>query len=156
MTENPEVRGCVLPLSLHYSITENTWVRVHDDGTATVGMTDVAQNLAGPLLHAKAKRVGTVRKRGKPVATVESSKWVGPVKSPISGEVIEVNAALENDATIVNRSPYKNGWIVRMQPSNLDAELAELLTGQAAVDAYKARIESEDLKACDHVEGFEI
>jgi glycine cleavage system H protein len=156
MTENPEVRGCVLPLSLHYSITENTWVRVHDDGTATVGMTDVAQNLAGPLLHAKAKRVGTVRKKGKPVATVESSKWVGPVKSPISGEVIEVNAALENDATIVNRSPYKNGWIVRMQPSNLDAELAELLTGQAAVDAYKARIESEDLKACDHVEGFEI
>jgi glycine cleavage system H protein len=156
MTENPEVRGCVLPLSLHYSITENTWVRVHDDGTATVGMTDVAQNLAGPLLHAKAKRVGTVRKKGKPVATVESSKWVGPVKSPISGEVIEVNAALVNDASIVNRSPYKNGWIVRMQPSNLDAELAELLTGQAAVDAYKARIESEDLKACDHVEGFEI
>jgi glycine cleavage system H protein len=156
MTDNPEVRGCVLPLSLHYSITENTWVRVHDDGTATVGMTDVAQNLAGPLLHAKAKRVGTVRKKGKPVATVESSKWVGPVKSPISGEVIEVNAALVNDASIVNRSPYKNGWIVRMQPSNLDAELAELLTGQAAVDAYKARIESEDLKACDHVEGFEI
>ncbi len=156
MTDNPEVRGCVLPLSLHYSITENTWVRVHDDGTATVGMTDVAQNLAGPLLHAKAKRVGTVRKKGKPVATVESSKWVGPVKSPISGEVIEVNAALVNDASIVNRSPYKNGWIVRMQPSNLDAELAELLTGQAAVDAYKARIESEDLKACNHVEGFEI
>jgi glycine cleavage system H protein len=156
MTENPEIRGCVLPLSLHYSITENTWVRVHDDGTATVGMTDVAQNLAGPLLHAKAKRVGTVRKKGKPVATVESSKWVGPVKSPISGEVIEVNAALVNDASLVNRSPYKNGWIVRMQPSNLDAELAELLTGQAAVDAYKARIESEDLKACDHVEGFEI
>ena len=67
-----------------------------------------------------------------------------------------MNAALVNDASLVNRSPYKNGWIVRMQPSNLDAELAELLTGQAAVDAYKARIESEDLKACDHVEGFEI
>ena len=155
MSEHPEVRGCVLPLSLHYSVTENTWVRVHDDGTATVGMTDVAQNLAGPLLHAKPKKVGTSRKKGKPVATVESSKWVGPVKSPISGDVVEVNAELANDATIINRSPYTNGWIVKMQPTNLDAELQELLTGQAAVDAYRERIEAEDLKACEHVEGFE-
>lgn len=120
MSENPEVRGCVLPLSLHYGVTENTWVRINDDGTATVGMTDIAQNLAGELLHAKPKKVGAVRKKGKPVATVESSKWVGPVKSPISGEVIEINEELAKDATIVNRSPYKKGWIVKMQPSNLD------------------------------------
>jgi len=155
MRENPEVRGCVLPLSLHYSVVENTWVCVNDDGTVTVGMTDVAQNLAGPLLHAKAKKVGTVRKQGKPLATVESSKWVGPVKSPLSGEVVAVNDELAKDATIINRSPYKAGWIVKMQPSNLDAELKELLTGQAAVDAYRERIESEDIKACEHVEGFE-
>jgi glycine cleavage system H protein len=155
MSEHPEVRGCVLPLNLHYSITENTWVRVDDDGTATVGMTDVAQNLAGPLLHAKAKRVGTSRKKGKPVATVESSKWVGPVKSPISGEIVAVNEMLATDATIINRSPYGDGWIVTMKPSDLDAELAGLLTGDAAVDAYRERIEAEDLKACEHVEGFE-
>lgn len=155
MAENPEVRGCVLPLSLHYSVVENTWVCVNDDGTVTVGMTDVAQNLAGPLLHAKAKKVGTVRKQGKPLATVESSKWVGPVKSPLSGEVVAVNDELQKDATIINRSPYKAGWIVKMQPSDLDAELKGLLTGQAAVDAYRERIESEDIKACQHVEGFE-
>ena len=155
MGENPEVRGCVLPLSLHYSITENTWVRVEDDGTVTVGMTDVAQNLAGTLLHAKPKRVGTVRKKGKPLATVESSKWVGPVKSPISGEVVAVNDELGNDATLINRSPYKDGWIVKMQPSDLDGELPELLTGEAAVEAYRERIEAEDIKACEHVEGFE-
>lgn len=129
---------------------------MNDDGTVTVGMTDVAQNLAGALLHAKPKRVGAVRKRGKPVATVESSKWVGPVKSPISGEVIEVNEALANDATIVNRSPYKHGWIVKMRPTNMDEELQSLLTGQAAVDAYRERIEKEDIKACEHLEGFEI
>ena len=156
MGENPEVRGCVLPLSLHYSVTDNTWLRVNDDGTATVGMTDVAQNLAGPLLHAKPKKAGAIRGKGKPVATVESSKWVGPVKSPISGEIIEINAELANDATVINRSPYKAGWIVKMKPSNLDTELAELLTGQAAIDAYRKWIESEDIKACEHVEGFEV
>ncbi len=156
MAENPEIRGCVLPLSLHYSVVDHTWIHVNEDGSVTVGMTDVAQNLAGSLLHAKPKKVGTVRKQGKPLATVESSKWVGPVKSPVSGEVIAVNDELAKDATIINRSPYKAGWIVRMQPSNLDEELKELLTGEAAVDAYRARIESEDIKACEHVEGFEV
>ena len=155
MAENPEVRGCVLPLSLHYNVVDHTWIRVNDDGTVTVGMTDVAQNLAGPLLHAKPKKVGAVRKRGKPVATVESSKWVGPVKAPISGEVIAVNDEVAKDAAIINRSPYKAGWIVKMQPERLDDELKELLTGDAAVDAYRERIESEDIKACEHVEGFE-
>lgn len=156
MSENPEVRGCVLPLDLHYSVVDHTWIRVHDDQTVTVGMTDVAQNLAGPLLHAKPKKVGTVRKKGKPLATVESSKWVGPVKSPLTGEVIAVNEELASDATLVNRSPYKAGWIVKMQPSDLDAELAGMFTGQAAVDKYRERIEAEDIKACDHVEGFEV
>ncbi|MDP6423181.1 MAG: glycine cleavage system protein GcvH [Planctomycetota bacterium] len=156
MDDTPEVRGCVLPLHLHYSVADHTWLLIQEDGIATIGMTDVAQNLAGPLLHAKPKKVGAKRSKGKPVATVESSKWVGPVKSPISGEVVEVNAELAKDATIINKSPYKAGWIVRMKPSNLDAEMDGLLTGQAAVDAYKERIEREDLKPCTHVEGFEI
>lgn len=156
MADHREVRSCVLPLDLHYRVTDHTWVRLEHDGTVQVGMTDVAQNLAGPLLHAKPKKVGTVREQGKPVATVESSKWVGPVKSPISGEIVAVNDALATDATLVNRSPYKAGWIVRIKPSNLAAELPGLLTGDAAVEAYRARIEAEDLKACTHVEGFEI
>ena len=156
MPENPEVRGCVLPLSLHYSVGDHTWIRLDEDGTAAIGMTDVAQNLAGPLLHAKPKKAGASRKKGKPVATVESSKWVGPVKSPISGEIIEVNDAVINDPTIINRSPYKQGWIVRMQPSDLPTEMSGLLTGEAAVEAYRERIEAEDIKACEHVDGFEI
>ena len=155
MSDNLEVRGCVLPLSLHYSVGDHTWIRLEDDGTALIGMTDVAQHLAGPLLHAKPKKVGATRKKGKPVATVESSKWVGPVKSPISGEVVAVNEDVKTDPTIINRSPYKQGWIVRMQPSDLAADMDGLLTGQAAVDAYRERIESEDIKPCEHVDGFE-
>lgn len=155
MSDDPEVRGCVLPLDLYYSVVDHTWIRVHDDGTVTVGMTDVAQNLAGPLLHAKPKKVGTVRAKGKPLATVESSKWVGPVKSPVSGEVIEVNEELAKDATLINRSPYGAGWIVRMRPDDLGSELAAMLTGQAAVDKYRERIEADDLKACKHVEGYQ-
>ncbi len=155
MSDHEEVRGCVLPIALHYSVTDHTWVRFDEDGTATVGMTDVAQNLAGPLLHAKPKKVGATRKKGKPLATVESSKWVGPVKSPLTGEIVAVNESITSDATIINRSPYKQGWIVKLQPSDLASEIGSLLTGEAAVAAYRKRIEEEDLRACDHVEGFE-
>jgi glycine cleavage system H protein len=155
MGDHPEVRGCILPLRLHYSVGDHTWIELNDDGTVTIGMTDVAQNLAGPLLHAKAKKVGAVRKKGKPVATVESSKWVGPVKSPLTGEIVAVNEGLADDATLINRAPYSSGWIVKMAPSDLDAELPQLVTGQDAVDLYRKRIEDEDLKTCTHVEGFE-
>lgn len=155
MAEYPDVRGCIIPLDLYYSVNDHTWVRVNDDGTVTVGMTDVAQNLAGPLLHAKAKKVGAVRARGKPLATVESGKWVGPVKSPLSGEIVEVNEDVVQDAKLINMSPYKRGWIVRLKPTNFDDEIKDMLTGDAALEAYRKKIEADDIKGCTHLEGFE-
>ena len=155
MPNSPDIRGCIIPLDLHYSVGDHTWVRFNDDGTATVGMTDVAQNMAGPLLHAKTKKVGTVRKKGKPLATVESGKWVGPVKSPLSGEIVEVNDEVAEDAKTINLSPYKRGWIVKLKPSNLDAEMQEMLTGDAALEAYRQKIEADNIKGCVHLEGFE-
>ncbi len=155
MSDREEIRGCVVLTNLLYAVEDHTWATVNEDGTVTVGMTDVAQNLAGPVLHAKIKKVGATRAKGKPIATVESSKWVGPVKTPISGEIVEINDAVVGDAQILNRSPYKKGWLVKLKPSNLDAELATLTTGDTAVAAYRERIEREDIKACEHVEGFE-
>ena len=148
-----KIKGCVIATDLHYSVADNTWARVNDDGTVTLGMTDIAQNLAGPILHAKAKKVGTVRKKGRPIATVESGKWVGPVKSPISGEIIALNENLSSDAQLLNRSPYKDGWVVKMQPSNLEEDLQGMTTGDEAVAAYKEKIENDGIEACKHIEG---
>ncbi|RMD95597.1 MAG: glycine cleavage system protein GcvH [Calditrichaeota bacterium] len=156
MADYEEIRGCVIVKNLYYAVDDHTWVKVNDDGTATIGMTDVAQTMAGPILHAKTKKVGTVRPKGKPLATVESSKWVGPVKSPLSGEIVEVNEKVTQDAQLINRSPYKEGWLIKLKPSNLDEELKEMVTGDAAIQAYREKIEKEDLKACEHLEGFEI
>lgn len=148
-----KVNECVIPKDLHYSVEDNTWIRVNEDGSVTVGMTDIAQHLAGPILHAKAKGAGTDRKKGKPIATVESGKWVGPVKSPISGVITEVNEKLVADAQLINRSPYRDGWVVKMKPESLEAELKEMVTGDGAVAAYKAKIERDNIKACTHIEG---
>lgn len=155
MSDREEIKGCIILKNLYYAVDDHSWVNVNDDGTVTVGMTDVAQNMAGLLLHAKTKKVGVVRAKGRPIATVESSKWVGPVKTPISGEIIEVNEEVASDAELINRSPYKKGWLVKLKPTNLDAEIADMLTGDSAVQAYREKIDKDDLKACEHVEGFE-
>jgi glycine cleavage system H protein len=147
-----KINECVVFTNLHYSVQDNTWVRVNDDGTITIGMTDVAQSLAGPILHARPKRAGVARKKGRPIATVESGKWVGPVKSPMTGEIVEVNENLGGDAQLVNRSPYNDGWIIKMKPDNLEEDLKELVTGDVAVEAYRAKIDGDGV-TCTHIEG---
>lgn len=153
MPDTDEIKGCLIRKDLYYLVADHTWARPEDDGTVIIGMTDVAQNMAGELLHAKIKKVGTKRPKGRPIATVESSKWVGPVKTPLSGEITEVNENVQKDATLVNKSPYDEGWLVRVVPSDLETELAEMKTGDAAVEAYREKFETENLKACAEVEG---
>ena len=149
-----KINECIILTNLYYAVEDNTWVKVNEDGTVTIGMTDVAQSLAGPILHARAKGVGAERKKGRPIATVESGKWVGPVKSPVTGEIVEVNEGLAKDAQLLNRSPYNQGWVIKMKPSNLDEDLAALVTGEAAVEAYRAKIEKDGV-TCTHIEGSE-
>jgi len=144
------VKGCVILKDLYYSVKDNTWIRTDGD-IVTIGMTDIAQSLAGPILHAKTKSVGTARRKGRPIATVESGKWVGPVKSPVTGEIIEVNEGLASDAQLINRSPYKDGWVVRMKASNLEVEMADLTTGDEAVEAYRQKIEQDGIE-CSHID----
>ena len=148
-----KINGCVIVKDLFYSVNDHTWIRKNDDGTVTVGMTDIAQTLAGPILHAKAKNVGAVREKGKPIATVESGKWVGPIKSPVTGEIVEVNESVATDAQLLNRSPYRDGWVLKMKPADLEADMQTMVTGDAAVEAYRAKITADNLKACSHIEG---
>lgn len=148
-----KVNGCVILKDLYYNIENNTWIRVIDDATVAIGMTDIAQNLAGPLLHAKTKKVGTTRSAGKPIATVESGKYVGPVKSPVNGEITKINDDIGADAGLINKSPYNKGWIVEMKVNDLSADLTSMVTGDDAVAAYKDKIERDNIQACKEIEG---
>jgi len=150
MADTVKIGKCIIQTDLHYLVEDHSWVRFNDDGTVTVGITDVAENMAGPILHVYPRKKGP-RQKGQSLATIESGKWVGPLKSPISGEILEANAVLDKDPGIVNRSPYADGWIVRMKPTKLDEEKKFFLTGDAAVEAYKKRIEDQNMKACAEV-----
>ena len=150
MSETVKIGKCIIQTDLHYLVEDHSWVRFNDDGTVTVGITDVAENMAGPILHVYPRKKG-MRQKGQSLATIESGKWVGPLKSPVSGEILEANAMLDKDPGVVNRSPYGDGWIVRMKPSKLDDEKKFFLTGDAAVEAYQKRNAEQNMKACDEV-----
>ena len=135
-------RGCVLPPDLYYSVPSDVWVRLEADGLVTLGMTDPAQTRCGKVVHVAFRRAGRRIERGKSIATIESAKWVGPLPSPMAGELIAANtASFEHDILIANRDPYGAGWLARLRPSDLAADLADLRTGESAVAAYRERID---------------
>ena len=151
------VHNCVVPTDRHIDVEEHVWAKVGDDDVVTIGMTDVAQSLAKKFLHAHLKGSGTEVDKGRSVATVESSKYVGPVKTPVGGEIVEANDAVGTDASLINRSPYEDGWIARIEATNLEADLEGTLEGEEAVEAYRQVIEDHDqLEECEHVEGSDL
>ena len=150
-----ELKNCWLPDELLYHVDFNVWIHKNDDGTIDLGMTDIAQSLAGNIIHCRPKKVGRSVKAGKSVATVESGKWVGPVKTPFAGEIVAANDDVESDATILNRSPYKQGWIVRIQPSNFDEDGVDLVSGNDAISGFETYMAEKEISECIHCEGFE-
>jgi len=149
-----EIQNCLLPDDLLYHVDYNVWLQENGDGTFHIGMTDIAQSLAGAMLHCRAKKVGKTIRAGKSLATVESGKWVGPVKSPLTCEIVAVNEDVASDATILNRSPYKLGWIVRVKPEE-GADTTDLIEGAKAIAGFDAYMKQHELEECIHCEGFE-
>ncbi len=150
------VHSCILPLDLYYRVEQHQWVRVEADSTVTLGYTDVAQTVAGRILHVTFRPTGRHYAHGATVAVVESAKWLGAYRTPVSGVLLETNEALLTDPELVNRSPYRRGWLVRIQPDALERDLAELLTGDEAIAAYDAFMTRRGLDDCVHCEGYEL
>jgi glycine cleavage system H protein len=147
-----EVRNCLLPDDLLYHVEYNVWLRDHGDGSYDLGMTDIAQSMAGSLLHCRAKKVGKTVAEGKSLATVESGKWVGPLKAPFECEILAVNEAVDAEAALLNRSPYTEGWIVRIKPTA--GAPTSLLAGAEAVAAFERYMADRGFASCTHCEGF--
>lgn len=138
------VRNCNIPEDLYYQVEKHVWARV-EGSTVTVGVTDVAQNLAKTIISITPKAAGRTVRKGQNIATVESGKWVGPVPSPVAGEIAEVNAAVVATPSLVNSDPYGAGWIARITAADWAGDSADLLTGAAALQAYEAFLEAEGI-----------
>jgi glycine cleavage system H protein len=120
----------VYPGDLHYS-ESHQWARV-EDGVATVGVTHYAQDQLGEVVYVELPNVDDDASRGEPLGTVESVKAVADVNSPVSGRVIEVNSALDDDPTQINEDPYGAGWLAKIDLSD-PAEIRSLMKAQQYV-----------------------
>lgn len=121
-----------VPSELKYT-REHEWVRMDDDSTVTVGITDHAQAELGDLVFVEVPEAGARFEAGDPVAVVESVKAASDIYSPLTGEVVESNEDLGESPELINSDPYGEGWIYRLRPDNMEA-LDDLL----GADDYEA------------------
>lgn len=127
-----------IPADLKYSSTHE-WVRVEEDGTLTIGITDHAQEMLGDLVYVELPSLETPVRLGEECAVVESVKAASDVYTPISGEIVEINEALQDIPGAVNTDPYGDGWLFRIKPGN-ENELENLMSAAE----YKEQILAEE------------
>jgi glycine cleavage system H protein len=118
-----------IPSNLRYRDTHE-WIRVEDDGTVVVGISDHAQEALGDMVFVELPEPGMSYDQGDACAVVESVKAASDIYAPVSGEVVEANGKLEDAPELVNSNPYGEGWLFRMIPSD-SSELDGLLDAEA-------------------------
>ena len=122
-----EIDGNNFPEDLYYD-KNHMWVKV-ENGKVRVGYNDWAQEAAGKLVNLNTRRVGRSVKAGKTLGTVESGKWVGPLRAPVSGKIVEINQEVMKRPALINEDPYGGGWIAIIEAEELDTDIKDLIKG---------------------------
>jgi glycine cleavage system H protein len=117
-----------VPAELKYT-KDHEWIRVEDDNTVTIGITDFAQGELGDIVYVEVETEGEKLDNEEVFGTVEAVKTVSDLFMPISGEVIAFNEAIEATPEAVNNDPYGDGWMIKVAVSN-PSELEGLLTAE--------------------------
>lgn len=115
-----------VPAELRYA-KSHEWVRIEADGTATIGITDHAQDALGDLVYVELPEVGASLATEAEAGVVESVKAASDIYSPVAGEVVAVNTALADEPELVNKEPYTSGWLFRLKLAD-KAEVDGLLS----------------------------
>jgi glycine cleavage system H protein len=147
--------NCLLPEDFWYLVEHHVWARPEPfhvrhptpaNRVVKVGVTDVFQALAEQIMFFTPRRVHRQVGRGRPVAVLESGKWLGIVPSPVNGEIVEYNAAVAEDPGVLNRDPYQEGWIARVRVLRWDLEQQGLVTGTDGVTFYRQSLERDGIR----------
>lgn len=142
------VHGFDLPEDLYYLVDKHVWVRPEGQGVVRLGLTPVAYRLlrnSVVAISVKSKSLGHEVEKGKSLAMVESLKYNGPLAAPFRGVLLRGNDRLAADPDLAAADPYGEGWIAEMQPADWEAAQADLLTGRAAIAAYHALLEAQNI-----------
>ncbi|MCK4669440.1 glycine cleavage system protein GcvH [Candidatus Bathyarchaeota archaeon] len=131
-----KVEGCEVLEGLYYT-KDFEWVKVEGD-KVRVGMTDYAQKQLREIVYAELPDSGATLSQNEPYGTVESVKAVSDLVAPVSGAIEQVNEEVQSKPEILNEDPYGKGWLLIVNPSNLQAELAKIMNYNQAVEWHRA------------------
>ena len=131
-----------IPENLRYS-EKHEWLR-REGNSAYVGITDYAQNQLGDVVYVDLPKAGTKVSYMAKMGEIESVKAVSELYSPVSGEVVEINTALQDAPELVNKEPYTGGWLIRVQLGD-SSEIDKLLDGKAYQEFVQSEIEGRQL-----------
>jgi len=135
-----QIDYCEFPEDLLYDLENNVWIRLQQEKHVQLGITSVHAALAGKLKQITFKPVGSQLQRGQAVATIESVKYFGAVRTPLTGRLVERNYALENNPKLANDYPYDAGWLAVMEPTRLSSEKELLVHPRSVEERIKAQI----------------
>jgi glycine cleavage system H protein len=123
------INNCLFPENLLYDTENFVWIENKaEKDTVTIGITTIMASVAGRLFTIKLKPVGTEVEKGKSCGVLESAKYFGVVRTPISGIIVDVNKTLIDNPKLANDFPYNQGWFVKIQPSDMkDLEAFETI-----------------------------
>ncbi len=140
-----KVLYCDFPDDVYFDVEKDVWLRPVSEDTARIGITTVLSFLAGHVQKVKLKTENTHVETGQSLATIESGKYFGAVRSPVGARVVRFNARVESEPRVVNDQPYGEGWIADLEGYDQSA-LSGLLKGKAAAKKLEARIEELKVK----------
>ena len=136
-----KVESYEVPEGLYFS-KDFEWVKIEGD-TVRMGITDYAQKSLREIVYAELPSVGSEVKQGEPYGTLESVKAVSDLVAPVSGTIQEVNDEVQSKPETLNEDPFGKGWLIVVKAANLQAELANLMDFDKAVEWHKAQAQSK-------------
>jgi len=135
-----EIDHCSFPDHLLYDQDGTIWIKAEESGEVTIGMTSLLSAIAGKITSARLRPIGSRIERGRSLGTLESLKFVGPIRSPLSAIVATVNSDVVKRPKLLNDAPYMEGWIAKLKPLDFKAEGGFLSRAIDAAETLKNRI----------------
>lgn len=137
-----QVEDFYLPDDLYYDPKDHLWAKVEGPERVRVGLNAFGQQAAGSVAYIKLVPQGRPARKGRAFGSLEAGKYIGPLKAPVNGKVVEVNQLVLETPSLVNSDPYGDGWFVVIEPSDLGVDTQDLVQGAEAIQAW---LESEVL-----------
>lgn len=135
-----QIDYCDFPEDVLYDLENNVWVKIVNKKILALGITSVHAAFTGKLIRINFKPIGSVLRKGQSVATIESVKYFGVVRTPLSGTLVEKNVILEERPKLANDYPYENGWFAKIATDFLPEDTKSLRSLADARDVIKAQI----------------